>query len=103
MLVDSFIKYLVDRRSPYLPQDYNIWYVGIENSIDMGINELLVNLNKNGQIIIGEPEIVDYIYDDYDRPGYDLIYVILYKSLSKLEYLEYKWQEKVDKHGKAPL
>jgi len=70
-----------------------IWYMGTENSIRDGLDLCFDNLNKHGHILIGEPLIFDYLYC-----GKELIYVILYKSLPKLEYLEYKWQEKVDKN-----
>jgi len=96
MLVDSLIEDFADKELyDYLPHDYNIWYIGIENAIDEGINDLLTNLKKHGHIIIGEPELADYIYVGLKN---GIIYVILYKSLPKLEYLEYKLKEKEDKN-----
>lgn len=71
----------------HLPTDYNVWYVGTENSMADGIDDLLDNLIKRGHILIDKLEIVDYIWDVY--PKNEIAYVILYKSLSTLEYLEY--------------
>ena len=69
--------------------DYIIWYIGTENSIRKGLDLLFANLNKHGHILIEEPIIFDYLL--YGR---ELIYVVLYKSLSKLDYLEYKFKQK---------
>jgi hypothetical protein len=94
MVVDSFFEdYINIMLSGCYSHDYNIWYIGIENSIGKGINELLANLEKHGHIIIGEPEMVDYIYEGLKN---EILWVILYKSLPKLEYLEYKLKEKED-------
>jgi hypothetical protein len=75
-----------------------IWYIGAENSIREGLELLFANLNKHGHILIEEPIIFDYIDHLQSSEIYsgDVIYVILYKSLSKLEYLEYKLKEKED-------
>ena len=81
-----------------LEESFNaIWYMGTENSIRRGLDLLFDNLNKHGHILIGEPLIFDYI--DFEHEEYEdvMVYVILYKSLPKLEYLEYKWQEKMSK------
>jgi hypothetical protein len=78
----------------------NIWYIGTVNSIRKGLDLLFANLNHHGHILIEEPIIFDYI--DYLQSSEvysgDIVYVVLYKSLPKLEYLEYKYQEKVDKN-----
>jgi hypothetical protein len=93
MIIDSLIEDFAGFEPyDYLPKDYNIWYVGRENSIDKGINNLLVNLSEHGHILIDELEIVNYKYDDI------LIDIILYRSLPKLEYLEYKAKEREDKN-----
>jgi len=91
MIVDFLIEDFANR-APYdtLPKDYNIWYVGIENTIEEGLDRLLTNLNRKGHIIIGELEIVDYSWIILKN---EIIYVILYRSLPKLEYLEYKSEE----------
>ena len=93
MIADSFFEDYINIMpyGYYYPHDYSIWYIGIENSIGKGINELLANLEKHGHIIIGEPEMVDYIYEGLKN---EILWVILYKSLPKLEYLEYKLKEK---------
>ena len=72
---------------------YAIWYIGTVNSIRKGLDLLFENLNKHGHILIEEPIIFDYL--SYEKI---LIYVVLYKSLPKLEYLEYKSKEKEDKN-----
>jgi hypothetical protein len=101
MLTDSLIEDFASLVPyDYLPKDYNIWYVGIENTIDRGIQDLLINLKKRGHILIGDPEIIDYVWSILSS---ELIYVIFYKSLSKLEYLEYKWHEKEDNNGHLSL
>lgn len=81
---------------PYdqLPVDYNIWYIGVVNSIDKGINDFLTNLNKHGHILIDEPELISYTYAGLKN---EIIWIILYKSLPKLEYLEYMYDKKVSK------
>jgi hypothetical protein len=77
-------------RSWFLPYDKGqaIWYIGTENSIRKGLDLLFANLNKHGHILIGEPVIFDYLYY-----GKESIYVVLYNSLSKLEYLEYMYEK----------
>ena len=77
----------------------SIWYVGTHVEIEEGISRFLENLSKHGHILLKEPQIYDYLYH-----GQDILYLIFYKSLTKLEYLEYKYQQKVDKnHGSDPL
>jgi hypothetical protein len=83
-------------RSWLLPFDKGqaIWYIGSENSIRKGLALLFASLNKHGHILIREPVIFDYLYY-----GKELIYVVLYESLPKLEYLEYKSKEQEDKNA----
>ena len=100
MIIPSkFIESLQD------PLDYisgrSIYHIGIVNSIDMGIKRFFNHLNNRGHILIEEPEIIDYIDYLYND---DIIYLIIYKSLPKLEYLEYMWEKKVDNNnGKKTL
>lgn len=81
----------------FIPREYNVWYVGFANSIDEAIDLFLINLNKNGHVIVGEPEIVDYVYESNRN---ELIYIILYNSLPKLAYLEYMYEKQVDNGSK---
>jgi hypothetical protein len=76
-----------------------IWYIGTVNSIREGLDLFFANLNKHGHILIGEPIIFDYLWDGYLGDG--LCYVVLYKSLPKLEYLEYMYEQQVDKNQKT--
>jgi hypothetical protein len=82
-------------RSWLLPYDKGqaIWYIGTENSIRKGLDLLFANLNKHGHVLIGEPIIFDYI--DFISSKYEdiIVYVVLYKSLPKLEYLEYMYEK----------
>jgi hypothetical protein len=97
MLIDSLVEDFANLEPyEYLPHDYSIWYVGTETSIETAIDALLTNLNKHGHVIIGNLETIDYIYEGKQK---DLIYIILYRSLPKLEYLEYKSKEKEDKNA----
>lgn len=78
--------------------DAKSWYVGMDNSPSKGFGQLLQHLSKNGEILIDIIAVFDYEY--YEQ----LSYCILYRSLSKLEYLEYKHKELVDNnHGVDPL
>ena len=75
-----------------LAEDHDVYYIGIVNSIDEGIANFYAHLSNRGEILIEDPEIIDY-------PEYEsIIYFIIYKALPKLEYLEYKWKEQVDKN-----
>jgi hypothetical protein len=94
MLIDYLVEDFANLEPhDFLPKDYNIWYVGTTNSIEKALYNLLANLKQYGHIIVGEMEIADYVY------GEELIYVILYRSLPNLEYLEYKYQEKEDNNA----
>lgn len=91
MLVDSLVEDFASLFPyNYLPADYFIWYVETENSIEEAIDILLINLNKHGHVIIGDSEIADYIYEGLKK---ELIYIILYRSLPKLEFLEYMYEQ----------
>lgn len=72
-----------------------IYHVGTENTMDEGIKQFYANLGKHGQILINEPETVSYL----NHSG-KVSHLILYESLSKLEYLEYLWINSVDKNVK---
>jgi len=62
----------------------DFWYVGVDNSVDQGIKNLLGFLRHRGDVLIGELEIFDgFLY------GREVFYTILYQALPKLEYLEY--------------
>jgi hypothetical protein len=78
----------------------SIWYIGTVNSIRKGLDLLFDNLNYHGHILIEDPIIFDYADFLSSKYGMSPIYVILYKSLPKLEYLEYKYKEQVDKNEK---
>jgi hypothetical protein len=75
-----------------LAEDHDVYYVGSRNTIDEGIRNFYEHLDHRGHILIEEPEIIDYL--EYDT----IIYIIIYKSLGKLEYLEYLWEKSVDKN-----
>jgi hypothetical protein len=68
-----------------------IWYIGTENSIIKGLDLLFANLNKHGHILIGEPIIFDYADFLCNKYGESPVYMVLYESLPKLEYLEYMY------------
>jgi hypothetical protein len=71
-----------------------IYYVGTFIPIDEGIERFYKTLDKHGHILVTQPEIYDYLYS-----GEELLYVIFYKSLTKLEYLEYMYEKKVGKNA----
>jgi len=64
----------------------SIWYVGTQLTVDEGIVNLFAHLDEHGHILVDKPQIVDYFYH-----GRSILYVIFYKSLTKLEYLENEW------------
>lgn len=72
-----------------------IYHVGTENTMDEGIKQFYANLDKHDQILINEPETVSYL-----NHSSKISHIILYESLSKLEYLEYLWAKSVDKNVK---
>jgi hypothetical protein len=72
-----------------------IFHVGTENTVNEGIRNFYENLDRHGQILINEPEMVDYL-----NCNGKLSYIILYESLGKLEYLEYLWAKSVDNNAK---
>lgn len=76
---------------------YDIWHIGLANSIDVGLKNLYKHLSQNDEILI---EITDMF--DYSDLG-QLYYFCVYRALPKLEYLEYMWQKKVDNYGKTTL
>jgi len=90
--LESLAKEAADQDNSY------IWYVGTHVEIEDGISRFLNNLRYNGHILLEEPKIYDYLYQ-----GRDILYIIFYKSLTKLEYLEYKYQQKVDNNGSDTL
>jgi len=73
------------------------WYVGMGNSVSVGFKDLLQHLDKHGQILVEVVGVFDYEYYEH------LSYCILFKSLDNLEYLEYKYQKKVDNNGSQIL
>jgi hypothetical protein len=68
--------------------EYLIYYIGTVNTIDIGLKRFYKYLDNYGQILVEEPQIVDFLRDG------EIIQVILYNSLGKLEYLEYMWEKK---------
>jgi len=90
----TFVEDFANRQPyDYFPDNYNIWHIGFENTIEKGIKYLLQHLDKKGHIIVGDPELISQVWcTDVDNiPEID--YIILFQSLPKLEYLEYKYQE----------
>lgn len=83
----------IDLMADFTPYAGNrsIWYVGVSIDIEDGISRFYGHLDKNGLILIGKPEIYDYLWCD------QVLYLIFYKSLEKLEYLEYMWEKKQSK------
>ena len=75
-----------------LADDHLIYYIGSENTVDEGIRRFFKNMDDHGHILIEEPEMIDFI--DHDT----VIQIIIYKSLPKLEYLEYMYEKRVDKN-----
>lgn len=71
--------------------DRDVYHIGTLRSIDDGIICFQGHLKKNKQIIIGEPEMVSYL----NWQG-DVAHVLLFKSVSNLEYLEYLDKKTVD-------
>ena len=70
-----------------------VYHIGTEVDMDDGIQRFFEHLDKNGEILINEPETVSYLnYSD------KIAHLILYKSLSKLEYLEHMYLLSVDKN-----
>ena len=74
-------------------EDFQQWYVGMGRSVSVGYKNLLQHLDKHGEILVEVVSVFDYEY--YEQ----WTYCILYKALSKLEYLEYKHKELVDKNN----
>ena len=74
-------------------EDFQQWYVGIDRSVSVGYKNLLQHLDKHGEILVEVVSVIDYEY--YEQWSY----CILFKSLPKLEYLEYKYTEQVDKNN----
>jgi hypothetical protein len=72
----------------------SIFYVGTQVVIDEGIKRFYDMLDRQGNILVGKPMIYDYLY--YDG---NILYLIFYKSLGKLEYLEYCYEKKVGKNA----
>ena len=72
---------------------HSCWYIGLVNSIDTGVKNLEKYLAAHGHILIEIPELFDYLNGD------QINYFILYKSLPKLEYLEYMYKKKVNKNA----
>lgn len=81
--------YLKDSVNFYDGRDF--WYVGTENTVEQGVNSLLAFLRNKGYVLIGEPEVIDYL-----AYGTEIIYRILYQALPKLEYLEYMYDKVVN-------
>lgn len=79
MYLEAVLDWLNDK--PH--KDVHIWYIGVSNGIRYGLDSLFSNLNKNKHILVGEPEIYDHVY--YDG---EILYIIAYKALPNLEYLE---------------
>jgi hypothetical protein len=65
-------------------EGYFIYHIGLQNTIDEGVKRFNKHLKDQNQILIEEPIMVDY----FNWNG-NIMYVILFKSLSNLEYLEY--------------
>lgn len=72
--------------------DSILFYIGIEVELSEGIKRFYNNLERQGHILIEGPEMYDYLYRG------EIVYVLVYKSFSKLDYLEYMWQKKEDKN-----
>jgi len=80
-------------------EDRFIYHIGLQNTMDEGLKRFKQHLEESGQIMVDEPFIVDY--ENYSG---EINYVVLYKSLSKLEYLEYLYEQRVgNNHGSDTL
>ena len=69
--------------------DRYVYHVGTLKSVDEGIKCFQEHLKKRNEILVGEPEMVSYL--NYRE---ELAHIIIYKSYSNLEYLEYLDEKK---------
>lgn len=69
-------------------EEYSVWYLGTLNSIEEGLKNWHEYLKEKGEILIENPELADYTL------GSDINYVLFYRSLTKLKYIEYMYDKK---------
>jgi hypothetical protein len=81
--------YLDSEKSLFYLHGGKYWYVGLENTVEEGLERFLSTLKSQGEILISDPVIVSFIDvpDDYDS---DVHFIIIAQALTKLEYLSYK-------------
>lgn len=91
-------EYLADfEYSPFddfIETEVMLWYVGHSFTISQGIKALYKHLEKRGEMLSCDPEIVDYLQGD------KVTHVILNKPVSKLEYIEKQYLKQVDKNSR---
>ncbi len=76
---------------------YEVWHIGIVNSIDKGLKNLYEHLNSRGEVLVEVTDMFDYLN------GEEIAYFVVYRSLPNLEYLEYMWEKRVSNNGKKTL
>ncbi len=67
---------------------YDVWYIGMDNSIETGLKNLYSHLNRQGEVLLEITDLFDYMYFG------QISYFFVYRALPKLEYLEYMWEKK---------